>query len=197
MHYSNFYKLYEQDSQFNNSGVNNEVKKTANKDFAFPIDDNTLDQLYKLIAQGEGIWMSSEPLKYLNDDSDEYATIDNKPVYLMINLGNKQTDQQTSLSDRVYVVSNTNKTELSNNLKLADNYEDRVKVVVKDPVGKNRGIAIWKINGTSGNTVPVNTKQPETVETPVNTNQQVQSVKQDIANVVADAINKSMNQYTN
>lgn len=160
-------RIYEQqESLLKNGDESNKINK--NTIYAFPIDNDTLQQLKLITASKDGgIFKSEKPLEYLESSEDKLPTVNGKPIYLMIKINGNipiETSEEIDLPDRVYIVSNINAKELIGIINRADNYEDRERIYAKSPDGKEHSVAVWKRDAIPGNTIPFNKEHKENVD---------------------------------
>lgn len=135
-------KLYEQ--------ADPQVQTAEGSLYAFPIDEETLQSINRLIEDNSGDWKSESPIHILGKDGTigGIGNINGKPVYLMIRIAKKAdkatTEQQLEISDRSYVLFDTNANELSGLLDKASNKDTRVRIQVKTPLGVEQSVEFWK-----------------------------------------------------
>lgn len=155
----NLAKLYEQsntqaiDTDQTSIEQNSELEKTNTGALhAFPITSANINSINQLINGNIKEWKSDTPLSIIGSDGTIGGTsmLEGLPVYLMIRIANKaeraSKEVQLRLTDRIYVLLDTSKEELRGWLTEADNKDDRIRVSVKTPVGKEHSVELWKEN---------------------------------------------------
>ena len=129
---------------------------------AFIVNPNNAKYISDIVNGKSKMLKSETPLKVLGKDGTIGAESmsNGKPVYLMIRVASKSerasSELQLELSDRIYLLFNTNPTELANLIENARGMDKRINVSAKGPDGIENTVSIW---GES------NVEQPDPVET--------------------------------
>lgn len=129
-----------------------EKKNRKSALYAFPIGSDELAQIKQILETGSGQWKSNIPLKTIQGGVDgPIAEMEGKPIYLMIRISDtKQEKPSLELADRIYVLYDTTKKELEKNIRLADNYMDRIRVAVDTPSGEEHSLTMWQVEPSEG-----------------------------------------------
>jgi hypothetical protein len=164
----------------------------------FEINAGNIAGINKILTGDSKEWKSETPLNVLGKDGSVGgpSMINGKPAYLMVRISTKSerssSELQLELSDRVYVLLDTNIRELSRWMQEANGKEERVRASVKTSAGKEHSLELWKMNGTEPD--PVNKEEaPAQVSVDMEAQRENPGTAAGVSGTVSESINE---QYT-